>query len=195
MHLGTAKILTQRYPGVFMIKWKEMKNCWKSVQENATQLESIARSGCRSVIPHVGGGKGKKLLNLLNDEIYYCIFTWTNKVCLFKARQSALQNLVESFPQVRYCRMKSLLVEGGMERLKVISRVQGWLLWSAPQTLVPFVCCQPHTARSTPGMPSWVSWSAQPYRYSPRVWDNVKTGAGTIKEPCRKGISLEQIRI
>lgn len=79
---GTAKILTQRYPGVFMIKWKEMKNCWKSVQENATQLESIARSGCRSVIPHVSGGKGKKLLNLLNllnDEIYYCIFTWSSK--------------------------------------------------------------------------------------------------------------------
>lgn len=46
--------------GVLMMKWKEIKNCWKSVKENSTQLESIARSGCRSVIPHVGGGKGKK---------------------------------------------------------------------------------------------------------------------------------------
>ncbi|RMB98355.1 hypothetical protein DUI87_25261 [Hirundo rustica rustica] len=38
---GTAKILTQRYLGVFMIKWKEIENCWKSVKEDedARQLE------------------------------------------------------------------------------------------------------------------------------------------------------------
>lgn len=66
---GTAKILTQKYLGVVMMKWKEIKNCWKSVEENATQLESSARSGCRRVIPHMGGGRGKKFVTVRNYGI------------------------------------------------------------------------------------------------------------------------------